>query len=149
MARSDRHIKIIELISKNDINTQEELVSRLKSSGYNVTQATVSRDIKELGLLKVMTDDRKYKYCYVKAETNSGGSAVNLFRETVLSIEHAQNLIVLKCIAAGAGASAAIIDKMNMPEIIGTIAGDDTVLIIVNNIASVKGVLNRLKQMST
>lgn len=147
MSRSERHLKIIELVTKYDINTQEELVNKLKSVNYNVTQATASRDIKELGLVKVMTEDRNYKYSYSKPEQNqASGMMLNLFKETVLSIEAAQNLIVVKCITAGASASAAMIDKMNIPDIVGTIAGDDTILIVVNNMLSVKGVLSRLKQ---
>ena len=149
MARSERHLKIIDLVTKQDINTQEELVKRLRSGGYEVTQATISRDIKELGLIKVMTEDRRYKYSYVKADhSNSSGMMINLFKETVLSIEAAQNIIVIKCISAGASASAAMIDKMNIPDIIGCVAGDDTILVVVSSNLAVKGVVSRLKQLT-
>jgi len=147
MGRSERHLKIIDLISKSDIDTQEELVTRLKDGGHNVTQATVSRDIKDLGLIKVMTEDRRYKYSYVK-DNEPKSSVINLFKETVISMKAAQNLIVIKCISAGAGASAAMIDKLNLSEIVGTVAGDDTVLVVVNSSASVKNVLSRLKQLT-
>ncbi len=147
MARSDRHLKIIDLVSKYDIDTQEELVKRLKTAGYNVTQATVSRDVKELGLIKVMDEERKYKYSYVKTDQNQAGMMLTLFRETILTIDSAQNLIVIKCISGGAGATGSMIDKMNIAEIIGTIAGDDTVLVIVSTTLAVKNIVNKLKQM--
>lgn len=148
MGRSERHLKIIDLVNKNDINTQDELVKRLKSAGYKVTQATVSRDIKDLGLIKVMSDDRKYKYSYVKSE-NSGTNSLllNMFKESVISIDYAQNIIVIKCITAGAQSTAAVIDKLNLPDIIGSIAGDDTVMIVVSSNYAVKGVLNKLHQL--
>lgn len=149
MARSERHLKIIDLVTKFDINTQDELVKKLKSAGFKVTQATISRDIKELGLLKIMSEDRKYKYSYVKTEQPQASSMMlSLFKETVLSIDSAQNIIVIKCIAAGASASAAMIDKLNIPDVIGTLAGDDTVLVIVSSTLSVKSVLSRLKQLT-
>lgn len=149
MSRSERHLKIIDLINKNDINTQEELVKLLNSNNFKVTQATVSRDIKELGLIKIMTEDKKYRYTYVKSEqSHAQGMMLNLFKETVISIEAAQNIIVIKCIPAGASTSAAMIDKLDLPNIIGTLAGDDTVLVIVNNIMNVSNVLSRLKQLT-
>lgn len=149
MARSDRHFKIIDIISKYDVNTQEELARLLREEGFNVTQATVSRDIKDLGLIKTMTDDKKYKYSYVRPEQSQvSGMMMNIFKETVISIESAQNIIVVKCISAGANASAAMIDNLNIPDIIGTVAGDDTIIIVVSSTSAIKGVMARLKQLT-
>ena len=131
MSRNIRQTKILELIGKNGIETQDELIDRLKKAGYAVTQATVSRDIKELGLIKVLRGDT-YQYA-PPSEEKGGVSAklVNMFRESVLSIDSANNLIVIKTLAGSANAAALLVDKMNADGVMGCIAGDDTVLVIV------------------
>ncbi len=149
MARVERHLKIIDLITKFDITTQEELVKRLLDIGFNVTQATVSRDIKELGLYKILGENRKYRYVYVnREETEDASVMLNLFKDAVLTMESAQNIIVIKCVSGGASAAGAMIDKLKISDIVGTLAGDDTVLVIVSNILAIKSVLTRLKQFT-
>lgn len=147
MSRSERQLKIIELVKKYDINTQDDLVKRLVSAGFEVTQATVSRDIKDLSLIKTMTDGGRYKYTYVKTDRDTN-LLFKLFKETIVSVNSAENIIVIKCIAAGASAIAAMIDKMEINGIVGTLAGDDTVLVIVINVSSVKSVMEKLKQLT-
>ena len=137
--KSKRHSKILELISNHSIDTQEELVLRLKLEGYSVTQATISRDIKELGLTKVLSEDGKYRYVQVDGkEQKISGKIVNMFRESVISVLSAGNLIVIKTFAGSANAAAILIDKLAMDEILGCIAGDDTLLVIVSDESAVE-----------
>lgn len=139
MARTARQSKILEIISANAIDTQEELVLRLKAEGYSVTQATISRDIKELGLTKVLSEDGKYRYVQVDGkEQKISGKIVNMFRESVISVLSAGNLIVIKTFAGSANAAAILIDKLAMDEILGCIAGDDTLLVIVSDESAVE-----------
>ena len=139
MARTARQSKILEIISANAIDTQEELVLRLKLEGYSVTQATISRDIKELGLTKVLSEDGKYRYVQVDGkEQKISGKIVNMFRESVISVLSADNLIVIKTFAGSANAAAILIDKLAMDEILGCIAGDDTLLVIVSDESAVE-----------
>jgi transcriptional regulator of arginine metabolism len=148
MARSLRHNKIIDLISKNDIETQEELSDRLNEAGFKVTQATVSRDIKELGLIKVMTEDKKYKYSYVNnSDSNVSGKLYILFKQSIIAINKSLNIIVLKTLSGSANSAASFIDKLNIPEILGCVAGDDTIIIIVKKIEDTDSVVKRLEDL--
>lgn len=134
-----RHEKILEIISKYDVETQEELTEYLKAEGFAVTQATVSRDIKALRLIKVAANtsasDNKYKYSVnnSKDENDSalGAKFKSILGQSVVSIESAGNLVVVKTYAGMAQASAAALDSMNIKNTLGTIAGDDTILIVV------------------
>lgn len=137
--KSLRHEKILEIISKYDVETQEELTTYLKNEGFEVTQATVSRDIKALRLIKVSADgevgDNRYKYSVntTKDEVDSvlGAKFKAILGHAIVSIDCAQNLVVMKTYAGMAQASAAALDSMNIENILGTIAGDDTILIVV------------------
>ncbi|NLC16427.1 MAG: arginine repressor [Clostridiales bacterium] len=134
MGRTSRQTKILEIISKKDIETQEELVAELKKVNFNVTQATVSRDIKELGLIKVLGESRKYKYALEKTgNSNISVKLTNLFRESVISIDSANNLIVVKTLSGSANAAAVMVDKSGYDGVLGCIAGDDTFLIVCRN----------------
>lgn len=131
MNKAQRHIKIREIISQYDIETQDELVDKLREAGFHVTQATVSRDIKELHLVKVPTPDGRYKYSLpVDVRTNPHQKLKRLLMDCFVSIDHAENLIVLKTLPGNAHAVAVLIDNLDWPEIMGTLAGDDTILII-------------------
>jgi len=131
MMKAQRHIKIREIIANKDIETQEELVEELKKAGYNVTQATVSRDIKELHLVKVPTNDGRYKYSLpADHRFNPLQKLKRMLTESFVGIEKSENLIVMKTLPGNANAVGALIDNLDWPEIIGTIAGDDTILII-------------------
>lgn len=126
-----RQAKIIELITQNEIETQEELQDMLNSFGFEVTQATISRDIKELRLVKELSSKGRYIYSTGKKNTDNIAHRVGgIFNETIISIDFAMNIIVIKCFAGMANAACAAMDSMNHGEILGTIAGDDTIFIL-------------------
>ena len=137
--RSLRHEKILEIISKYDVETQEELTERLKKEGFAVTQATVSRDIKALRLIKTSADtdgsENRYKYAVNKTGDENQGVPEAKFKtilgHAIVSTDYAGNLVVLKTYAGMAQASAAAIDSMSIDNILGTVAGDDTILIVM------------------
>ena len=128
-----RQAAILEIISSNEIKTQEELSEHLRERGFNTTQATISRDIKELRLIKVASHAGGYQY----STPEQSGSAThmarlkNIFRECVVKVDRAQNLVVLKTLVGMANAAAAAIDAMKIKDIVGTLAGDDNILIIL------------------
>jgi len=142
---SVRQSKILELIDKTPIETQEELVEQLRSHGFNVTQATVSRDIKELGLTKIL-ENGKYRYAYLGDSTkpNVNTKLINILRESVISVDSAGNLIVIKTLSGSANAAAMVIDKLNIDSVLGSIAGDDTLLVIVKSAKKVQEVMSTL-----
>lgn len=145
MGRTTRQTKILELISKKEIETQEELVAELKNANFEVTQATISRDIKELGLIKVLSDSRKYKYALEKtSNSNVSIKMTNMFRECVISIENTNNLIVVKTLSGSANAAAMLIDKSGFEGVLGCIAGDDTFLIICKDNYVVDKIMQKL-----
>ncbi|MCX7615357.1 MAG: arginine repressor [Clostridiales bacterium] len=130
-----RQAKVLELIEKYDIETQEDLSMRLQAIGYNTTQATISRDIKDLRLVKVLTASGKYKYAPSPDSRDSSFASRlrNIFKECVTSIDYAQNIIVIKTLPGLAMAAAAAIDGMPYEGILGTLAGDDTVMIVMRS----------------
>lgn len=144
MPRSARQLKLIELVNNNNIETQTELTEMLINSGFAVTQATVSRDIKDLGISKIMTPAKRYKYVYEHEEKIMVNKFNNLFKEAVISIKSSLNIIVIKTIIGSANSAAAFIDNLDMHQIIGTIAGDDTIIMVVDNIEDVEYVKNKL-----
>lgn len=132
--KQSRQGKILEIIAENTIETQEQLIEKLNEAGYNVTQATVSRDIRELRLMKISCGFGIYKYVVSSQEPHSHSAKyLNILRETVTNIEHAGNLVVVKTYAGMAQAAAAALDSMNWTEIIGSIAGDDTIMIVLRS----------------
>ena len=148
MARTGRQLKLIEIINKNEIETQEALAEALRNEGYLVTQATVSRDIKDLGLIKVMTPNKTYKYAQpASTEQKSSGKMLNLFRECVISIDYAGHLIVIKTVSGGANSAATLVDKLNFPEVMGCVAGDDTILVVINDQQKIVPIVEKLKSL--
>lgn len=146
--KSMRHNLILEIIESKDIETQEELAEELKRRNIKVTQATVSRDIKELRLLKVLAEGGKYKYATVeRAEKGMSDRFIRILSESVMSIEAAGNLVVIKTISASASAASEAIDSMKWPEVLGTIAGDNTILIIARSEAVVETLLQRFESL--
>ncbi|MBR1867688.1 MAG: arginine repressor [Clostridia bacterium] len=148
MKKNVRQNKIVELISTMEIETQEDLANLLNGYGYKVTQATVSRDIKELGLIKVSGSERKYKYA-LESEGSSinNEKMLNLFKNCVISIERAQNLVVIKTLGGNGNSAGAIVDKLKIKEIVGSIAGDDTLLIVTHSDSDAETVVNDLKKL--
>jgi len=128
--KTQRHKKIIELIENNDIETQEELAQALQDAGYNVTQATVSRDIRELKLTKTSTDGKHQKYVvFSPVEFQFSDKYVNVLKEGFLSMDTAKNLLVVRTVSGMAMAVCAAIDALAFDEEIGSIAGDDTIML--------------------
>jgi transcriptional regulator of arginine metabolism len=141
-------LKIIEIIENNFIETQEELAQALKDSGFTVTQATISRDIKELKLIKVMNYEGKQHYAPLKdigSIYNERVSAV--FRESVLTIDFVENMIVIRTLPAMAQAAALAIDSMDWSEVVGTIAGDDTIFVLVRNRNLIEEIVGKFKKL--
>jgi len=144
----DRQSKILEIIKNKEIETQEELTEELRKAGLEATQSTVSRDIKELGLIKVLTPTGKYKYSAMDKDMASPvDRLLRVFSEAVLSIDYTGNLIVLKTLQGSAQVTAAAVDAMNWPGILGTIAGDDTLLIIARNEKTVETLIREFNEL--
>ncbi len=148
MNKGQRHIKIREIIANNEIETQDELVDCLREAGYNVTQATVSRDIKELHLVKVPTTDGRYKYSLpADQKFNPLQKLKRVLVDSFVGIDSADNLIVMKTMPGNANAIGALIDNLQWQDVIGTICGDDTILIICRSKDNSKEVVQRLLDM--
>lgn len=143
-----RHAKILEIIQKYPVETQEDLLHRLKQSGYDVTQATVSRDIKELRLIKALGPDGSYRYTTVKvARDNMASKFHSLFQDTVVRVEYAGNLVVIKCLTGMAQAVCAAMDALAWEQVVGTLAGDDTFVCITKDETQAVGLAADLKKM--
>lgn len=134
MARSSRQSKILELISAKEIETQDELVTELRALNYDITQATVSRDIKELGLIKILTDSKRYKYALVDSSSQQmSDKYAGIFKESIISIKPAKNLVVVRTLRGVAGAISSFIEKMNLEFSLGCVYGDNTVMVITSS----------------
>ena len=143
-----RQVTILDIIEKNDIETQEELADALRLRGIQVTQATVSRDIKELRLIKVLTSEGHYKYATVeKAESDLQERFIRLFSNCVVSITNAGNLIVIKTISGSASVAGEAIDSLKWPEIAGSIAGDNTIFVAVREGKNTAEIIKRFQKM--
>lgn len=142
----NRHIQILKLISENDIETQEELLFELKKLGNKVTQATISRDIKELGLTKIVTHDGRYKYSqYDNPNFNPSSRFLKIFKESTLSLNHAMNMVVVKTYPGTASAAAAAIDSFKIESMLGSLAGDDTIFILAKSEEDAIAIIDILK----
>lgn len=146
--KTKRQTKMLELIKKHDIETQEELSDYLQKEGYQVTQATVSRDIRELKLTKVAMSNGRQKYAAL-TETNEDLSEkyTRVFRDAFVSMDMAQNILVIKTVSGMAMAVAAAIDAMHLHEIVGCIAGDDTIMCAVRSVDDTIAVMGRLRKL--
>ena len=146
MLRSARHAKILEIISHKEIETQEELCEELNKLNHVVTQATISRDIKDLHLFKVAGTEKKYRYTYISGvEGEISPKMKSLFRDCVVSIKSAQNIVVIKTLVGNGANAGAVVDKLNYNEIIGSVAGDDTLLVVCVDTPSAEGVVQKIK----
>lgn len=146
--KSARHAMILELIGQYDINTQDELASMLKDRGVKVTQATVSRDIKELRLIKVLSDAGTYKYATVdKAEAGLKDRFISIFAHSVVSMTATGNLIIIKTIPGSANAATEAIDSMRIESVAGTIAGDNTIFIAVKDTGDTGALIKKFQGM--
>ncbi|MGI5884260.1 MAG: arginine repressor [Candidatus Spyradocola sp.] len=146
--KSVRHAVIKEIIESQEIETQEELAAALRARNIDVTQATVSRDIKELRLLKVLSDNGGYKYATAdKAEHGLADRFIRIFNESVLSITPAGNLIVVRTLSGSANAAGEAVDSLKWSEIVGTISGDNTLLVIAQNEQDVAALMRKFERM--
>jgi len=145
--RYSRQNKILELITTNTVETQEQLCQLLKDAGYDVTQATVSRDIKELQLIKTLDADGRYKYSQLKGTGFISERFVKIFRETITKITPAGNLIVVNTLSGCASAAGEAIDSVDFPHIVGSIAGDNTLLLVVDMESHIPAVMAAFDEM--
>lgn len=147
--KARRHALILAIIKEKTVRTQEELSDLLKEWGVEVTQATLSRDIKELGLIKIPTPEGSYRYALSgeKLLPEVLKRAERMFGDAVVAIDFTENLIIVKTTSGTAQGVAAILDELDWKEIVGTIAGDDSILVIVRNKDQVEGILNRLHKL--
>ena len=141
--KTTRQAKILELIQKNDVETQEELSAYLEKEGFQVTQATVSRDIRELKLTKISTDNGRQKYAVITdADSNMMEKYARVLREGFLSVDAAENIVVIKTVSGMAG-----VDAMRMQEIVGSLAGDDTILCVIRTSDDAVHIMKKLRKI--
>ena len=144
----ERHSQIIRLISQYDIETQEELAEKLNESGFQVTQATVSRDIRDLKLTKVSLNGGKQKYViHRQDEDGMSEKYIRVLRDGYMSMDMAQNILVIKTVPGMAMAVCAALDAIDYQEIVGTIAGDDTIMCAVRSVEDTKKLMEKLKNI--
>lgn len=146
--KRQRHEVVVDLINKYDIETQEELAAYLKEEGFEVTQATVSRDIRELKLSKIATGNGKQKYIILKNDdSHLGDKYIRVLRDGFVSMNMAQNILVIKTVQGMAMAVAAALDAMKFPEIVGCIAGDDTIMAAIKSTDETKAVMDKINEI--
>lgn len=146
--KTRRQAKILELIQQNNVETQEELSAYLEREGYQVTQATVSRDIRELKLTKIATDNGRQKYAVIAdADTGMLEKYARVLREGYVSMDIAQNILVIKTVSGMASAVCAAIDAMKMNEVVGSIAGDDTLICIIRTSDDAVKTMKKLRKI--
>jgi len=147
--KARRQMKIQELVAKEVIHTQEDLADRLREAGFDVTQATVSRDIKEMGLIKVPSSAEDYRYA-IPGEAHPAKNQERLkrmLRETVISVNDSENLVLIRTIPGNAHALASVLDSSGWEEVIGTVAGDDTILLVIKPKEEAVAVRDRLTSL--
>ncbi len=146
--KRNRQEKLLELISRYEIDTQDELIDRLRENGFDVTQATISRDIRELKIAKMMTGKGTYRYVLPKQIDVGTGMKLNAtLIDSIISVEHACNLVVLKTYPGLANAVAAGIDTMNMQQVLGCVAGDDTIMVATRDAACAGEIADRFRDL--
>ena len=143
----ERHSKIVELIGKYEIETQEELAERLNQEGYKVTQATVSRDIRELKLTKVQSENGRQRYMVMQNQTAFSDKYIRILKDGYVSMDMAQNILVIKTVSGMAMAVAAALDEIHFHEIVGCIAGDDTIMCAVRSVDDTILLMEKLKTL--
>ena len=146
--KSVRQVAILDIIEKQDVETQEELADALRAQGIKVTQATVSRDIKVLRLLKVLTPSGAYKYATAdKAENGLSDRFIRVLAESMLSVAVSGNLVVVKTLSGSANVAAEALDSLHWPEILGSLAGDNTILLVIRAESEAQQVVQRIQEL--
>ena len=148
MMKNDRQSMILEIISQENIETQEQLLARLQERGISSTQATISRDIKQMHLIKEPVGQGVYKYAVSgnRTKLNFAEKLRTIFRESITSIAYAQNIVVIKTMPGLANGAAAAIDKLNIPEMLGTLAGDDTCFVVLKDTQSAASLCAEIRE---
>lgn len=147
--KSERQARLLQVIREREISTQDELVASLNEAGMEVTQATVSRDIKELGIIKVSTGSGIQKYVPMERSGEAAsGRLMKVFSEAVIQVDAAMNIVVIKTLPGMAQAGASALDSMRLPEIVGSIAGDDTVFIATRTVEQADALARLLNQVA-
>jgi len=146
--KPNRQAKILELIEQKDIETQEQLLNELEACGFPTTQATISRDIKELRIIKELGPNGVYRYSAApkQLEPTSSAKLNSIFRQCVVACDHAQNIVVLKTMPGMASAACSAIDAMNFEMIVGTLAGDDTAFLLLRDSASASALCSDIRR---
>ena len=144
----ERHSKIVELIGKYEIETQEELAERLNNAGYRVTQATVSRDIRELKLSKVQSENGKQHYVVLQNQGSFSDKYIRILRDGFLSMDMAQNILVIKTVSGMAMAAATAMDALQFPEVVGCIAGDDTIFVATHTVEEAQALMEKIRSIT-
>ncbi|HVI42150.1 MAG TPA: arginine repressor [Anaerovoracaceae bacterium] len=146
--RYSRQNKILDIINTHEVETQERLVTLLRKSGYKVTQATISRDIKELQLIKTLSTSGKYKYTVgASVDQPISDRYIKIFKETIQTVAYSGNIIVIKTLSGCANAACEAIDILNIPNMVGTIAGENTIFLVVNDPANAPALVSRFNEM--
>jgi len=147
--KNDRQTRILEIIEREPIDTQEQLQQRLLEQGISCTQATISRDIKQLHLIKEPIGQGRYRYAVSvqRNKLNVADKLRTIFRESIVSVDYAQNLVVVKTMSGLANAAAAALDSMNIPYVVGTLAGDDTALLVMRDTESARSFCEEIHDM--
>ena len=146
--KKTRHRKIVEIIEKRDVETQEELAGYLKEAGFTVTQATVSRDIRELKLSKVPTGGGKQKYVILRQDdSHMGDKYIRVLRDGFVSMDMAQNILVIKTVSGMAMAVCAAIDSLKWNEVVGSIAGDDTIMCVIRSTDDAVKIMDKISKI--
>ncbi len=146
MSRSSRQSKILEIISQRNIETQDELVDALRRSGYDVTQATISRDIKELGLLKTQDANGNYRYVTQQRVEKLSSKLLNILKEAVISVVTAENLVVVKTIGFSAATVSGAVEQLDLDNVLGVLADKSTVLIVTPTRLTAKEVAQKITE---
>jgi len=143
-----RQSKLLEIIDKYPIETQEDLGFKLKENGFRVTQATISRDIKELRLIKILNAEGKYHYASFRETSSSTNERiVNIFRESVIGVEYSGNMIVIKTLSGAAMAASAAIDSLAWSDVVGCVSGDDTIFVLARNIDNIEVLVGKFRKL--
>ncbi|MBE6933109.1 MAG: arginine repressor [Ruminococcaceae bacterium] len=147
--KTQRQAKILEIIAASDIETQEQLLDALQKTGFRSTQATISRDIKELRIVKELTNLGTYRYTAANKETGGTFSTRlnTIFRECITSYDYAQNIVVIKTMPGLASAACSAIDSMNMPVVLGSLAGDDTAFLVMRDSSAASAFCAEIKRL--
>ena len=147
--KQNRHQKIAELVSRYEIETQEELAEKLKEAGFSVTQATISRDIRQMNLSKLPAGNGRQKYVILKQEHEllADNKYIRVLRDGFVSMDMAQNILVIKTVAGMAMAVAAALDAIHFSEVVGCIAGDDTIMIAVRSVDDTKILMEKIREL--